>query len=156
MARITCRTPSTGKPITLTEQDLGITFVTLAEAPDFSVPDASERYADRDPVDAARAIRPGEIFLLSPIAVRNKTVSTQTIEVQMIRETGEIIQLGDLEIPAGDTGFVPIQGRSLFKRDAAGTIGDRLQVRASAAAAFDVWAAGEERLSNEHSGVEEG
>jgi hypothetical protein len=57
-------------------------------------------------------------------------------------------------VPAGDTAFIPLQGRSLFKRTANNQIGDTIQVRAELSNIFDVWAAAEERLSSEHSGVE--
>ena len=154
MARIVCRTPSTGKSIRIISEDVGTSFVTIAEAPDFSVPDTSERFDERDPLDNSRAIRPGEIFFLTPLAVKNKLATDETIEVQFLTEDNDTISLGELEIPAGDTGFIPLQGRSLLKRIAAGANGDRIQVKASAADAFDVWSSAEERLSSEHSGVE--
>ena len=155
MTRIVCRTPSTGKPLRIIAEDVGTSFVTIAEAPDFSVPDASERFEERDPEDGARAIRPGEIFFLTPLSVRNKLATDEVIEVQFLTEEGDTIKLGEIEVPAGDTGFFPLQGRSLLKRIASGTNGDRIQVKASAADAFDVWSAAEERLSSEHSGVED-
>lgn len=155
MPRIVCRTPSTGKPLRIVFTDVGTSFVTIAEAPDFSVPDTSDRFPVRDPLDNSRAIRPGEIFFLTPLAVKNKLATDETIEVQLLTEDNDTILLGKLEIPAGDTGFIPLQGRSLLNRIAAGANGDRIQVKASAANAFDVWSAAEERLSSEHSGVEE-
>lgn len=153
MARITCRTPSTGKPIRISLANVSTTFATIAEAPDFSVPDTSEFFSTRDPLDAARAIRPGEVFFLTPLSATNKGVSTQWIEAQLVAEDGSIIQFGRVEVPAGDTAFIPLQGRSLFKRDSASTHGDRLQIRAQSSSIFDVWAAAEEKLSAEHSGV---
>lgn len=153
MARITCRTPSTGKPIRVALANVGITFTTIAEAPDFSVPDTSEFYSTRDPLDAARAIRPGEVFFLTPLSATNKGGTTQWIEAQVVTEDGITIQFGKVEVPAGDTAFIPLQGRSLFKRLPEGTNGDRLQVRAQSPNVFDVWAAAEEKLSAEHSGV---
>jgi hypothetical protein len=155
MPRIVCRTPSTGKPIRISFKDIGDTLTTVAEAPDFSVPDASEKFDERDPIDTARAIRPGEIFFLTPLAAKNKSNETAMIEVYLVTEDDVTIELGKLEIPAGDTGFVPIQGRSLLKRNSTGINGDRLRVRATAADVFDIWAGAEEKLSNEHSGVEE-
>lgn len=153
MARITCRTPSTGKPLRVARQDVPITFVTIAEAPDFSVPDASEKYEVRDPTDASRAIRPGEVFFLTPLAARNKDNATRWIETRLLTEDGETIEFGRVEVPAGDTAFIPSQGRSLFKRGPLNSNGDRFQVRAETATSFDVWAAAEEKLSSEHSGV---
>lgn len=153
MARITCRTPSTGKPISVIQYNVTTSFATIAEAPDFSVPDAAEQYTTRDPSDASRAIRPGEIFFLTPLSATNKGVSTQWIEAQLITEDGTTIQFGRVDVPAGDTAYIPLQGRSLFKRVAAGTNGDRLQIRAQSNTTFDVWAAAEEKLSAEHAGV---
>lgn len=153
MARITCRTPSTGKPLRIAAFDVANTFITIAEAPDFSVPDASEKYEDRDPLDVSRAIRPGEIFFLTPIAARNKDTTTLWIEARLLTEDGDIIEFGRVEVPGNDTAFIPTQGRSLFKRTATNTNGDRLQIRAETAASFDVWASAEEKLSSEHSGV---
>lgn len=153
MSRITCRTPSTGKPLRVSLANVGATYSTVSEAPDFSVPDTSSKFADRDPVDTTRAIRPGEIFFLTPMAAKNKDTSPRWIETQLITEDGITIQLGRIEVPAGDTAFIPMQGRSLFKRLPAATYGDRLQVRAEVGNVFDVWAAAEEKLSSEHSGV---
>lgn len=154
MARITCRTPSTGKPLRIAESDVANTYIAIAEAPDFSVPDASNKYPERDPLDASRAIRPGEIFFLTPLAARNKDeVNDRWIQVILVTEDSETIELGKVEVPAGDTAFIPLQGRSLFKRDANNAVGDTIQVRAEVENTFDVWAAAEERLSSEHSGV---
>lgn len=153
MARITCRTPSTGKALSLYINQVSTSWTTFAEAPDFSLPDASEKYADRDPLDAGRAIRPGEVFFLTPVSARNTDTVTRWIELKLITESSAEVLLGKVEVPAGDTTFLPLQGRSLLKRVPAGTFGDRIQVRAETATSFDIWAAGEEKLSSEHSGV---
>lgn len=159
MARIKCRTPSTGKGIAITK--VGVTTATecIIEAPDFSVPDASVKFAQRDPEDASRAIRPGEIFFLTPLAAKNKDSVDRWIEVSLLTETTSTttfvtIELGKITVPAGDTAFIPLQGRSLFKRLPTAIKGDCLQVRAETTGTFDVWIAAEERLSSEHSGVE--
>lgn len=154
MARITCRTPSTGKSLRITIKDVSDVLTTIAEAPDFSIPDASEKFAERDPVDDNRAIRPGEVFFLTPLAVKNKSASTASIEIYLVTEDDIVIELGKLEVPGNDTGFVPLQGRSLLKRNPNGANGDRVQIKASVADVFDVWASAEEKLSSEHSGVE--
>jgi hypothetical protein len=129
------------------------TFTTIAEAPDFSVPDPSENFAVRDPVDNNRAIRPGEIFFVTPMSARNKSTSVVWIDVRLFTEANTAIEYGRISVPPGDTAFIPVQGRSLFKRDANGTNGDRLQIRAEVNNVFDVWAAAEEKLSAEHVGV---
>ena len=153
MPRITCKTPSTGRSIIVSQANVATTFTTIAEAPDFSVPDPSENFTTRDPADNNRAIRPGEIFFVSPLAVKNKGANTQWIELRLFTEANTAIEFGRVDIPPGDTAFLPIQGRSLFKRIASGTNGDRLQVRAQSNNIFDVWSAGEEKLSAEHIGV---
>ncbi len=153
MARIICRTPSTGKPIRIASNSVTTVYTSIIDAPDFSVPDASNKFPVRDPTDASRAIRPGEVFLLTPLSARNKDTQDRWIEVQLYTEANVAIQVGRVEVPAGDTVFIPIQGRSLFKRTANTAIGDTLQIRAEANNIFDVWSAGEERLSSEHVGV---
>lgn len=154
MSRIKCRTPSTGKPLRVSLANVSTSFVNIAEAPDFSVPDASRAFTPRDPLDDGRAIKPGEIFFLTPLAAKNKSVDTKWIEVYLQTESNTTIQFGKVDVPAGDTAFIPLQGRSLFKRTATGANGDILFVRAQDANVFDVWTTAEEKLSSEHSGVE--
>jgi hypothetical protein len=154
MSRIHCKTPSTGRPVNLTVTNLGTGWITLAEAPDFSVPDASNIFAARDPLDGNRAIRAGEIFFMTPIYARNKSGTDCWIEVRLMQENGAIVECpGRMLVPGGDTALVPVQGRSLIKRGATNTSGDRLQVRAQTASALDLWATAEEKPSAEHIGV---
>ena len=173
MARIYCKTPSTGKFINYYNNNVASnTWVTIAEAPDFSVPDARKLYKDRDPTNTAgRGIRPGEIFFMTPIFVRNITPATDgvlcTIEVRIVpegiyanatAETAAAIQCpGLMIIPATDTTMIPVQGRSLFKRDYLSTNGDRIQIKATSDTVTDtttkliqLWATGEEKASSEH------
>ena len=154
MARITCRTPST-RPLIVAQASVGTNFTTIAEAPDFSVPDTQQIYPARDPLDAGRGIRPGEIFFLTPVKARNKTASTAWIEAQVLREDASAVLLERIEVPAGDTVQIVTQGLSLLKRLPTASDGDRLQVRAQTADAFDVFGAGQERPSSEHIGVVE-
>lgn len=153
MTRIVCRTPSTGKGLRITKNNVSNTFEIIAEAPDFSVPDASSKFSVRDPLDPGRAIRPGEIFFLTPLAAKNKDTVDRWIEVALVTEDAVTIEIGKVEVPAGDTVYIPLQGRSLFKRTANNVSGDTIQVRAELTSIFDVWAAAEERLSSEHTGV---
>jgi hypothetical protein len=153
VSRITCKTPSTGKSFIVSQANVSTTFTTIAEAPDFSVPDPSENYATRDPLDNNRAIRPGEVFFVTPLAAKNKSASVVWVEIRLFTEANTAIDFGRVAVPPGDTAFIPIQGRSLFKRIANGTNGDRLQVRAETDNIFDVWSAAEEKLSAEHIGV---
>ncbi len=153
MARITCKTPSTGKAIIVSQTDVTTTYTSIAEAPDFSLPDPSETFSQRDPSDNARAIRPGEVFFITPLSAKNKTANTRWIEVRLYTEANTAVEFGRVSVPPNDTAFIPLQGRSLFKRNANNAVGDSLQVRAEANNVFDVWAAAEEKLSAEHIGV---
>lgn len=152
--RIKCKTPSTGRPVNFTAPNLSTEWVTVAEAPDFSVPDTSSVFPARDPLDTTRAIRPGEIFLLTPVFARNKTTNSCWVEARLLLESGAVIECpGRQVIPGQDTALIPLQGRSLVKRLAAGVNGDRLQLRAQTADVLDVWGSGEEKPSAEHIGV---
>lgn len=170
--RIICRTPSTGRAISVRKTRTELTsnvYVTIAETPDFSVPDPNNSFGQtltiqigdqvfvenvRDPNDVLRAIRPGELFFLTPLSAKNVSGQTAWVDARIVSEFGEIVELGRIIVPANDTAFFPLQGRSLFKRKITGTVGDKLQVRAQFSDTFDVWAAAEERPSNEHSGIE--
>lgn len=153
--RITCRQPSTGKPINVRVEDLGTNWVKIAEAPDFSVPDPSgSQYTNRDD-DTSRGIAAGEVFFLTPLIAKNNTASTQWIEVRFRAESGSNNDaFGRTTVPAGESVAIPLQGRSLVKRDANSANGDSLFVRASAASSFHVWASANEQTSAEHVGVE--
>lgn len=161
MARITCRQPSTGKPINIRYESVPDTFVTIAEAPDFSVPDPSESQypgtAYRDPTNSSRGIAAGEIFFLTPLIVKNKTGGSCIIEVRFIAEgnTASVVNdaLGATLIPAGESVAIPLQGRSLIKRTPATANGDLIQVKSSVSGACDVWASANEQASAEHVGV---
>lgn len=154
MARITCRTPSTGKPLRIIQTNVANTYVTIAEAPDFSVPDASNKFPDRDPTDDTRAIRPGEVFFLTPMTATNRDTEDRWIETILVTEDDETIEVAKVTVPAGDTALIPLQGRSLLKRTANNATGDTIQIRAEISDIFDIWVAAEEKTSNEHVGVE--
>lgn len=158
MPRITCKTPSTGRPVNIVKANVSTAFTVIAEAPDFSLPDTGNTYVSRDPLDANRAIRPGEIFFMTPLFARNKSASECWIDVRLVQEsstaTGTTLECpGRVVVPGGDTALIPIQGRSLLKRAAGNVYGDRIEVRAQTANALDIWASAEEKLSAEHFGV---
>lgn len=154
MARITCRTPSTGRPIHVVSNNITTTFQEIAEAPDFSVPDTSNRFPIRDPLDNTRAVRPGEIFFLTPLAIKNKDTQTRWVEVRLVTEDNVTIEVAKVYIPKEDTAFIPLQGRSIFKRLPNAVNGDRVLIRGEVDGVFDAWATGEQKLSNEHIGEE--
>jgi hypothetical protein len=153
MARVTCTKVSTGKALNLTAAPLLTTWTTIAEAPDFSIPDPATRFPDRDPLSASRAIRPGEVYFLTPIYARNLSGATVWVEAKLILEDLSEIEWFRQSIPTLETIQIPIQGRSLLKRTPAGTYGDRLQLRAGTSSAIDAWGSAQERLSAEHIGV---
>ena len=157
--RIYCRTPSTGYPENLYLVDVPATFTTLigglngADAPDYSVPDTTEQYEFRDPDDPTRAILPGQIFFLTPLAVTNKTDTEAYLDCQILLQDGTTVNLGRAIVPAYDTAYIPIQGRSLLKRDPDIDDGDQLQVLASSANVFDVSASSDLSPASQNIGV---
>lgn len=155
MSRIYCRTPSTGYPEKIILADVPATYTTipLANAPDYSVPDPSDQYEVRDPLDPTRAILPGQIFFLTPLSATNKSGNEEWIDTQLVTQDGTVINFGRAIVPAGDTAYIPLQGRSLLKRDPLVSNGDQLQVRASNANVFDVWAAADLSPASQNIGV---
>ena len=160
MTRIYCRTPSTGYPENLILADVPVTYTTIpgglsgADAPDYSVPDPANQYEERDPLDPTRAILPGQIFFLTPLSAVNKSGSDEWIECQLLLEDGvTVIGFGRAVVPANDTAYIPLNGRSLLKRDPDAANGDQLQVRASAPNVFDVWTAAEVSPASQNIGV---
>jgi len=165
--RTKCKTPSTGRTVNYTASALGTAWQTLAEAPDFSVPDNSNIFPSRDlgdpsrgiPADLNRGIRAGEIFFMTPMFAHNFSTTDCYVYVQLVEEADSLGRIrttacpGRMLVPAGDTALVPIQGRSLLKRIATNNLGDQLQVRAERAGALDLWVTGEEKPSAEHIGV---
>jgi hypothetical protein len=157
MARIRCRQPSTGKPISIQNNSIGTGWINIAEAPDFSVPDPSgSGYPNsRDPTDSTRGIAAGEIFFLTPLVAKNNTAGTDWIEVRFRPEgtTANNDAFGRITVPAGESVAIPLQGRSLIKRDYLSANGDIIYVRAGNTASFHVWASANEQASAEHVGV---
>ena len=155
MPRIKCRTPSTGKSINAFRANVPTNYITLVEAPDFSVPDpANTSSFVRDPSDSGRAIKPGEVFFLTPMYARNKNNFSTSIDVIYRTESNINVEITTVTILAGDTALIPLQGRSLTKRDAFSPNGDIVMVKAADANSIDVWVSVEEKLSSEHIGVE--
>jgi hypothetical protein len=78
------------------------------------------------------------------LSVTNKTASEETLDAQLLLEGGNItINLGTVVVPAFDTAYIPLNGRSLLKFDANSINGDQLQVSASTANVFDVVISGD-------------
>jgi hypothetical protein len=70
--------------------------------------------------------------------VTNKSVTEAYLDCQILTQDGDIINVGRAVVPAGDTAYIPLQGRSLLKREPIADDGDQLQVMASAPNTFDV------------------
>jgi hypothetical protein len=157
MTRIKCRQPSTGKPISVSNTTIGTDWINIAEAPDFSVPDPSRSgYPNsRDSTDISRGIAAGELFFLTPLVAKNITAGTDWIEVRFRREGGTANNdaFGRIYVPAGESVAIPIQGRSLVKRDYLSANGDIIYIRAGNTTSFHVWASANEQASAEHVGV---
>jgi len=160
MARIKCKTPSPGKPIQIVgvmgDTISNANWVTIAEAPDFSVPDTSNRFPVRDPLDASYAIRAGEVFFLRPLLLHHLSAVTEdrTIRLRLLREDGADFTLFQATVQTTFTVELPIQGLSLFKRNPASANGDRLQLRSGINPFWRYWGAAEERIAADHLGVE--
>ena len=157
MTRIKCRQPSTGKPISIQYIGVGTDWINIAEAPDFSVPDPSRSGypSSRDSSDISRGIAAGELFFLTPLVAKNITAGTDWIEVRFRPEGGVANNdaFGRITVPAGESVAIPIQGRSLVKRDYLSANGDIIYVRAGNTTSFHVWSSANEQASAEHVGV---
>jgi len=140
MPRISTDQPSSGKPLLLfipTASNNGFvntTWQTLAEAPDFSIPASGGDGAVADPADADRELRPGEVFIETPLTVVNTTATTRWVEAQMLLQgnSGQAIPVSArVPVPGGETVYLPIQGLRLLKTDLTNTQpGGRLQIQA--------------------------
>lgn len=139
MPRINTDQPSSGKPVILfipTATNSGFvntTWTTLAEAPDFSIPSTEDDGAVADPADATRELRPGEVFIETPLQAINVTGTTRWVELQLVLEgaSGQAIPLSpQVRVPANESVYLPIQGIRLLKTNLTNTDpGGRLQVR---------------------------
>lgn len=142
MPRINTDQPSSGKPLQLLIPNAGFvpsTFTTLAEANDFSIPGSGDSGVTLDPADPSRELRPGEVFLEAPLTVINTDTVTRWVELQILTQTNHAVPLTpQLNVPAKEAIYVPIQGLRLLKTSFTATAGDRLQIRASTGTAIKV------------------
>jgi hypothetical protein len=150
MARINTDQPSSGKPLLLyipTATNSGFvnttwTAIANAEAPDFSIPGSGDDGAVADPADADRELRPGEVFIESPLTVVNTTATTRWVEVRMLLQgtSGQSIPVTPrVPVPGGEAVYLPIQGLRLLKTDLTNTEpGGRLQIQAEVGNALTV------------------
>ena len=154
MPRILTDQPSTGKPIVLAVAAfVPTTWTTIAEAPDFSVPGTGDEGATPDPLDADRELRPGEVFIESPLIATNLTGTTRWVEAQIVLQGtsgSEIVVAPRIPVPPNTSVYLPLQGLRLLKTDFAATVGARLQVRAEAATAIKIYGSAVELEAANH------
>ena len=140
MPRINTDQPSSGKPLLIyipSSSNSGFvntTWTTIAEAPDFSIPSSGDDGIVVDPAASGRELRPGEVYFETPLQCINNTATSQWVELQMLLQgnSGQAIPLSpQVEVPAGESVYLAIQGQRLLKTDLTNTQpGGRLQIRA--------------------------
>lgn len=142
MPRIRTDQPSSGKPLQLFIPSAGFvpsTWTTLAEAPDFSIPETGDSGVTLDPSDPGRELRPGEVFLEAPLTCINQDTVTRWVELQILTQTGHSCPVTpQISIPAKESVYLPIQGLRLLKTIFTATNGDRLQIRAATGSSIKV------------------
>ncbi|QBF32136.1 hypothetical protein [Thalassococcus sp. S3] len=141
MARISTQGPAVARPVKLSLNAVPSIPTVLAEADDYSVPDAQQVWPHRDPGDINRRIQPGEALIESPLFVYNGDPGeavTITLDVEL--EDGTVIVHSVTRIPPGETASLPIAGQRLLKLDPDAAFGDRLRATASKANVLQVMA----------------
>ena len=142
MARIRTDQPSSGKPLQLLIPSAGFvpnSWTTLAEAPDFSIPGTGDTGVTLDPSDTGRELRPGEVFLEAPLTTINTDPVTRWVELQILTQSGNTVPVTpQINIPAKEAVYLPIQGLRLLKINFSAANGDRLQIRASTGSSIKV------------------
>jgi hypothetical protein len=96
------------------------TWITLCQAPDFSVPLEDDQYSVIDPEDSTRAIVPGEILIMTPLIITNHATNAATFSMRIVEEgngTEEVMLTPDegLTVLPGKSIQFPLQGQSLIK-----------------------------------------
>jgi hypothetical protein len=138
MTRITTNQAATARPQLITVANVPTTWTTVLEPHDYSVPDTTGTWPERDPADATRRIQPGQALIEAPLLFWNKSVDTaHVVEVRIVTEAGAIVQQVSVSIPPLETYSHPAPGQILTKRTIASSNGDRLQIKAAAANAID-------------------
>jgi len=95
-----------------------------------------------DPADADRELRPGEVFIESPLIATNITGATCWVEAQIVLQGAggsEIVVAPRIPVPPNTSVYLPIQGLRLLKTDFAATVGGQLQVRAEVADTIKIY-----------------
>lgn len=142
MPRIRTDQPSSGKPLQLFIASSGFvpsSFTTIAEAPDFSIPGTGDTGVTLDPADSSRELRPGEVFIETPLTCINTDTTARWVELQLLTQAGATVPWSpQISIPPQEAIYVPIQGLRLLKTNFVSANGDRLQIRASIGSAIKI------------------
>lgn len=159
MTRILTDQPSSGKPVLVfipastNSGFVDTTWITIAEAPDFSIPVVDEDTAELDPADSSRELRPGEVFFESPLGVTNQDTETRWVELRVVLQGAggqEIAISPQIPVPANETVYLPIQGLRLLKTDFAAAAGGRLQIRSEVDDALQIFGSAVELEASQH------
>jgi hypothetical protein len=160
MPRIRTDQPSTGKPLqlfipsTVNSGFVPTTWTTIAEAPDFSVPNTGNDGIVPDPADAERELRPGEVFFEAPLGVSNATATVRWVELRVLLQgtSGQAVPVVPrIPVPAGETVYLPIQGLRVLKDDLTNTQpGGRLQIQAEVNNALTIFGSASETEAQTH------
>jgi len=149
--RYTVRQAGAAVPKSIAIESIGTAWVTILEAPDFSVPDPQLRWpTDRDPADNERRIQPGFALVESPIMFHNGSLNTVTVEISILTEADVRIVQAIIQVTPQETYLHPAPGQRLLKLDKATANGDRIQVKASAIDSVTVTSTGSEGAAEQH------
>lgn len=139
MTRINTDQAATARPQLVGLVGIPTSWTTVLEPNDYSVPDTTGTWPERDPSDGTRRIQPGQALIEAPLMFFNKdTGVAHRIDVQIVTEDGDAVQQVSVEIPPLETYSHPAPGQILTKRDLATSSGDRLQVKADTAGVVDL------------------
>lgn len=160
MPRIRTDQPSSGKPLLLfipastNSGFIGASWTTLAEAPDFSIPALGDSDSVVDPADPDRELRPGEVFIETPLQVINTTTTTRWVEIRVLLQgaNGQALPASPrVPVPGSESVFLITQGLRLLKTDLSNTEpGGRLQIQAEVGNALRVLGVATELEAQDH------
>jgi len=139
MTRINTDQAATARPELVALADIPTGWVTVVEANDYSIPDTTGKWPERDPLDSTRRIQHGQALVEAPLMFYNKDPNTDhLVEVRILTEGGDSIQQLSVRIPPLETYAHPAPGQILTKKQIGTTSGDALQVKADASGAIDM------------------
>jgi hypothetical protein len=153
MTRIITAQPGSSVPKPILIPAITVEWMTLLEAPDFSLPDTQLRWPgveNRDPANNLRRIRPGFALIESPLMFNNSGTVSRWVEIRILSEMEVPVLQARYTVPGGETYPHPAPGQRLLKRTLASLNGDRLQVRAEVAGVISVTAAASEGAADQH------